>query len=536
MDKLKFIIKDDYAVMHRCYGLESDVVIPEECDGKPVLYIDEWAFRSDCEGIESLVLPKSLESFTSVYSLYLTGLKKITFLNENTELDDKSLVGLSNLEEVNFFAWMYIDLPQLVNVVSKTVRDWDTFDCNKQDEILSYIKNTKEIKNSLFLGDNAGIISFLFENEINVELKYLKVYLNHSILNNLTDVTAILLDYQNKNFTQENITAYDDYKELVDIGFKLPTLEEFYDKWDCFDVGDGLLVSKYIGDNEIETIPDVLECGTKIWGFLAPKDHSEKGFYELFEGIKKLKIDAEMDLIPENFFMNSSELEHVILPDTITSIGQKAFANCDNLHTINIPEKVTVIDILTFGFCYNLKNIQLPKKLIDIHPLAFTDCQSLTSITIPDSITHIPDSGFKNCFSLEEVIFSKNVTCIGERAFDGCTSLKSIKNTENITEIKGGAFLKCTNLATDGYIIINNILCQCFINNAKIIVPPEVEFVQTWAFHRNINIEVVFGDTVETVNNRAFAYCENIIKLEFAPTTDVALILFDTCANVNMDY
>ena len=56
----------------------------------------------------------------------------------------------------------------------------------------------------------------------------------------------------------------------------------------------------------------------------------------------------------------------VVIPDGVTSIGERAFTWCESLESISIPDSVT-----------------------NIESFAFSDCSSLKSITIPDSVTSI---------------------------------------------------------------------------------------------------------------------------------------------------
>ena len=47
----------------------------------------------------------------------------------------------------------------------------------------------------------------------------------------------------------------------------------------------------------------------------------------------------------------------VVIPNSVTSIGQYAFARCYNLTRVVIPSSVTSIDTMAFLFCSNLSNV-----------------------------------------------------------------------------------------------------------------------------------------------------------------------------------
>ncbi len=47
----------------------------------------------------------------------------------------------------------------------------------------------------------------------------------------------------------------------------------------------------------------------------------------------------------------------VIIPDTVTTIGEQAFFNCLNLTNITMPESVTNLKDGAFSCCFNLHTI-----------------------------------------------------------------------------------------------------------------------------------------------------------------------------------
>ena len=113
-----------------------------------------------------------------------------------------------------------------------------------------------------------------------------------------------------------------------------------------------------------------------------------------------------------------------VIPNDITSIGNRAFCYCD-FATISIPESVTKIEDCAFG-CSSLTSITIPEGVTSIGSEAFYRCGSLASITIPESVTSIGESAFYNCRSLTAINIPEGVTSIGDYAFRSCSSLTSI--------------------------------------------------------------------------------------------------------------
>ena len=90
------------------------------------------------------------------------------------------------------------------------------------------------------------------------------------------------------------------------------------------------------------------------------------------------------------------------------------------------------IDNEAFSGCYNLTNIILPNSVTTIGDSAFHNCYNLKSIIIPYSVTSIGDSAFEYCGNLENVTIGSGVTTIGTNAFNECSNLTTInyKGTE----------------------------------------------------------------------------------------------------------
>jgi hypothetical protein len=80
----------------------------------------------------------------------------------------------------------------------------------------------------------------------------------------------------------------------------------------------------------------------------------------------------------------------------------------------------------TFAHCSALKEVMLPRSITHLGDNAFFRCTSLTSVTFPDSLTHIGDDAFFRCTSLTSVTFPNSLTHIGNKAFYGCSALTAV--------------------------------------------------------------------------------------------------------------
>ena len=102
---------------------------------------------------------------------------------------------------------------------------------------------------------------------------------------------------------------------------------------------------------------------------------------------------------------NNYHLASVVIPNTVTSIGDKAFYFCRNLYSVTIGSNVTSIGEYAFYYCTALPTVNFPNSLTSIAGRAFYYCTSLISVTIPSNVTYIGISAFNYCSSLASVTF-----------------------------------------------------------------------------------------------------------------------------------
>ena len=138
-----------------------------------------------------------------------------------------------------------------------------------------------------------------------------------------------------------------------------------------------------------------------------------------------------------------SKGENFIIPDSVTSIGDRAFKGCSSLQSVTIPDSVTSIGRSAFWGCKSLKSVTIPDSVTSIGDYAFSFCKSLQSVTIPDSVTSIGGGAFSFCKSLQSVTIPDSVTSIGGCAFYGCSSLLSVTISDSVTSIGRFAFGGC---------------------------------------------------------------------------------------------
>ena len=118
---------------------------------------------------------------------------------------------------------------------------------------------------------------------------------------------------------------------------------------------------------------------------------------------------------------------YILIPETykglrVTGIAANAFTGCDFIISIIIPDSVTVIGESAFSGCTALKNASL-SGVTSIDKNAFSGCTSLSNVSIANTLTSIGEGAFSGCISLKFFFLPESVITVHESAFSGTVDL-----------------------------------------------------------------------------------------------------------------
>ena len=236
--------------------------------------------------------------------------------------------------------------------------------------------------------------------------------------------------------------------------------------------------------------------------------------------------------------------ETIVIPNSVTSIGNRAFWGCDSLQSIVIPDSVTSIGNSAFSICDSLQSIVIPDSVTVIGKEAFSWCQSLQSIVIPDSVASIGDEVFDECTSLQTIVIPNSVTSIGNRAFRGCDSLQSIVIPDSVTEIGNASFPLGKEIIShsDRFVVEDDLLIdrkgkrliQCVKDKDTIVIPNSVTSIGDRAFDGCKSLQsIVIPDSVTSIGDWAFMRCQSLQSIVIPDSvTSIGDEAFEDCKSL----
>ena len=204
-----------------------------------------------------------------------------------------------------------------------------------------------------------------------------------------------------------------------------------------------------------EAVGDVLEHGDFEYAVNEEGDYEISGYNYYGAEKKTVEIPAEIDGRP------------------VTGIGEGAFkATANNINAVVIPSSVTYIGDFAFFGCKYLTEIVIPDSVTSIGMGAFKDCTALTTVTLSATLTSIGDACFWGCTSLSAATIPATVTVIGMGAFWNCKALESVTVPASVTEIGDAAFYCCTGLKTAEFLANDITIGEIILNgcNKEVLV------------------------------------------------------------------
>lgn len=114
----------------------------------------------------------------------------------------------------------------------------------------------------------------------------------------------------------------------------------------------------------------------------------------------------------------------------VTSIEYNGLTEVDSLQFITLPDTITTIGERAFSGCINLKEITIPGSIKNI-PFSFQSCDSLTKVFLHEGIETISSGAFSDCENIFEISFPKSLKYIDYNAFNQSKKIQIVHTNGN---------------------------------------------------------------------------------------------------------
>ena len=257
--------------------------------------------------------------------------------------------------------------------------------------------------------------------------------------------------------------------------------------------------------------------------------------------ITSITIPDSVSSIGERAFTSCEKLTSVMIGNGVASIGEGAFYNCKSLASVTIGNRVEIICDDAFEDCYKLvevinksslnivtdsldygkvayyaKEVHNGKtKIVNKNGFTFYKYKGTnfllgyigdtTDLILPESYNgenyEIYERAFYKREDITNVTIPNGVTSIGEWAFEYCNSLASAKISNSVTSIGEGAFYQCESIAS---ITLGN----------------KIESIGGYAFAECFGLtSIIIPNSVASIGYMAFDCCGGLESITFADTS-----------------
>lgn len=201
----------------------------------------------------------------------------------------------------------------------------------------------------------------------------------------------------------------------------------------------------YTGDIVIPSVVKYNEIDYKVIGI------GESTFMSC--KLKTIQLPATIEYIAEQAFMSTYNLSSIIIPESVSTIGNSAFSYSKALTSVEIVgEGLREMGDQVFYECHLLKEFYMPNSVVSVGELCFSQSfnktHCLEKVHLSESLQTIPSGIFNGCNNLLCVNIPSNTKVIGGGAFCGCTCLQEIRFPDKLEEIGKAAFCSCNSLTT----------------------------------------------------------------------------------------
>ena len=223
-------------------------------------------------------------------------------------------------------------------------------------------------------------------------------------------MTAFLLEYKNTGYSAQELETAENERFEKELGLRGFSENEWRRVFEFSVSGGAATITGYLGTEPFVEIP----------AFIGEFPVVRIGSYA---------------------FSGRTDIESVVLPDTLAFIGEGAFERCRNLKTLVLPANLSSSGKHAFGYLCEIDRVYFngtaddwagvrfespdanpvknelfiggkPVREVvigrDVCAFTFSPCRHLTDVTIEESVRSISDGAFSDCFHIERFTVKSN--------------------------------------------------------------------------------------------------------------------------------
>ncbi|MCQ8262811.1 leucine-rich repeat protein [Streptococcus suis] len=168
-------------------------------------------------------------------------------------------------------------------------------------------------------------------------------------------------------------------------------------------------------------------------------------------GVKEVILSKELKVIGSGAFRSTHNLKEIDFGDKLEELGSGAF-EFSGLTQVTLPNSLPYLSYRVFADSTSLQSVRLPETLTTIPEEAFKNT-GLLSLNLPSSVTRIERAAFANA-KISKIDFSTGLETIGDGAFSG-NRFEKLELPKSLKELGYSAFSDNNNLT---FLYINSDL------------------------------------------------------------------------------
>lgn len=510
-DGIRYEVSNGEATLERVTDKTlTEIVIPDEVEGIPVVAFKQNAFILVSKGLISLKLGDNIGEIPAFSMEGFDKLESIELGKKTEAIGEYAFRGCSSLEKITFSEGLKVINHSAFTNCSSLVSLEFPDSLEKIDyDAFAYCKNLKSVKFGKGLEYLGEMAFYDDENLTDVEfgenIKYMggtvfydKVMVEFTVPESVAELDGCPVYGSGKTAKGETIaikianpdcaiTYKKSWANYIILCAKDSAVEKFAEENNIAHYTAEEFESKENAEDETGITFKETEGGLMVYSI---DKLGEDG---------SLVIPDEVNGVPVvsiyNGIMNElvyDQMKSLIIGNNIKSVPAGAFANCKALESVELGDSVETVENGAFFSCAALKHVYFKEGLKEIGNSSFAGCALTGNLYLPNSLETIGTAAFMNSGDFQKVFAGQDLKTIGDAAFSGNTSLLSVNLKICVKELGKSAFENCYSLN-------------------KINIPSSLESIREKTFYNTAIDTLVLGKNIKSVGEKAYdpIYAEN---------------------------